>query len=221
MIKNNLFMARNTIVVTWILIIVSFLYFSFKIFHLNMIEVDNFGSRIYSIDIQFTKNINLIIYLILLSLTIITITLFILWFNRAYKNMHQRIKMLTYNKSASIYGWFIPFINLYLPYKIMAEMNNKANLIFVSNNYNLKPHDGEKIIKLWWITGIYNIFFILIYFLIHTYDIIDLSSIAEIIINILIFLILNLYFIMMIRIIRMYEYKERVLRDIYPNGFPY
>ncbi len=62
------------------------------------------------------------IFLIVLIAEIISAVTFIVWFRRAYSNLHQEVRCLSYTKNWAIYCWFIPILNLYRPYQIMKEL---------------------------------------------------------------------------------------------------
>jgi len=53
---------------------------------------------------------------------IISVVLFIMWFRRAYNNLHQVAGDLSYAEGWAAGAWFVPFINLYRPYQIMNEL---------------------------------------------------------------------------------------------------
>ncbi len=54
---------------------------------------------------------------------IMSIIFFLNWFRRAYGNLHRLgIDYLNYKQSMAVWSFFIPFINLYRPYKIMKEI---------------------------------------------------------------------------------------------------
>lgn len=60
---------------------------------------------------------------LLLGFNITLIVTFIQWFRRAYYNAHAlKIPFLTFNEGRAAGGWFIPFANLYQPYKIATEI---------------------------------------------------------------------------------------------------
>jgi heme/copper-type cytochrome/quinol oxidase subunit 2 len=50
-----------------------------------------------------------------------TIT-FLLWFKRAYSNLHKKTTGLSYTAGWAVGSWFVPIINFYRPYKIMKEL---------------------------------------------------------------------------------------------------
>ena len=67
-----------------------------------------------------------IIWLILPVLWIIVFPIssiaFLMWFNRAYSNLHQMAADLSYKKGWAIGCWFVPIMNLVIPLKIMVEL---------------------------------------------------------------------------------------------------
>jgi len=70
---------------------------------------------------------------------------FILWFRRAYYNL-QAIGISTLHTDSWAAGsWFIPILNLYRPYQIMAEIWEQTQ-----NRISNNPHESKVLIGLWW-----------------------------------------------------------------------
>ncbi|HRI61468.1 MAG TPA: DUF4328 domain-containing protein [Saprospiraceae bacterium] len=67
--------------------------------------------------------------LVFLAVLIACAVVFILWFRRAYANLH-RIEagnsILSYTEGWAAGAWFVPFINLVRPYTIMKEIWNET-----------------------------------------------------------------------------------------------
>jgi heme/copper-type cytochrome/quinol oxidase subunit 2 len=64
-----------------------------------------------------------IIAVITIFLILGTIITFIMWFYRAYKNLHALgIQTLNHSAGWAIGAWFVPFLNLGRPYMIMREI---------------------------------------------------------------------------------------------------
>ena len=91
---------------------------------------------------------------------IISAVTFIQWFRRAYFNLHQKIGSLSYTEGWASGGWFIPIMNLFVPYRIMKEL-------YLRTDDLLNENEGESVsysrpdlsmVKIWWtlwiITGI-------------------------------------------------------------------
>lgn len=89
-----------------------------------------------------------------------TIVVFIMWFRRAYANLHRLESpksILSYQEGWAAGAWFVPFINLVRPYTIMKELWNETQ----DNIAGKVQRDGlqsSAIIGWWWAAWlIYNI----------------------------------------------------------------
>ena len=76
---------------------------------------------------------------------IVTIVLYLMWLHRAYKNLQALGQQTDYSPGWAVGYWFIPFINLVMPYKIVNELYEKSN--FQGNN-------SSSIVAIWWLTYI-------------------------------------------------------------------
>lgn len=57
------------------------------------------------------------------TLSILTILFFLIWFWRVYANFHVlHPNKTTFDKYWAIIGWFLPFLNCYIPFVIMREI---------------------------------------------------------------------------------------------------
>lgn len=85
---------------------------------------------------------------------------FIMWFRRAYYNLNQ----LTYNNLEHSDGWaagcwFVPFINLYRPYKMMKEMYVKTDsFLYESDSLEYKKKLNTSYLSVWWTLWIISSF---------------------------------------------------------------
>jgi Domain of unknown function (DUF4328) len=82
-----------------------------------------------------------------LVVNICCIIFFILWFRRAYNNLHltQEVNML-YTEGWAAGAWFVPFINLVRPYQIMNEIWNKTQ----EATKNLLSFKNSSLVGWWW-----------------------------------------------------------------------
>jgi len=80
---------------------------------------------------------------------IIVIVYFIMWFRRAYFNLHSLGFYLRYTEGWAAGAWFVPFMNLYAPFKIMKEIwdNTQMRAQQGSENTVLKP---STLLGVWW-----------------------------------------------------------------------
>jgi hypothetical protein len=72
---------------------------------------------------------------------------FILWFRRAYNNLHstQQVNLL-YTEGWAAGAWFVPFLNLVRPYQIMDEIWNKTQ----EATKNLLSFKNSSLVGWWW-----------------------------------------------------------------------
>lgn len=94
-----------------------------------------------------------IIYLIAYIISGIT---FIMWFRRAYYNLHQKVKNLSSTEGWAAGCWFVPFVNLYRPYQIMKELYEETKKYLVSKDESSQVDLTTKFLGVWWTLWIIN-----------------------------------------------------------------
>jgi hypothetical protein len=91
-----------------------------------------------------------LIGIIQLLLILATIVFFIMWFHRAYKNLHRLgINTLQYTQGWAIGGWFVPFLNLVRPYTIMKEIWKNTQEYVFTKETGIRS-SAPTIIGWWW-----------------------------------------------------------------------
>ncbi len=92
--------------------------------------------------------------------TLFLIVVFLVWFYRAYHNLIAAgTKNLPYSSAGwTIGGFFIPFVNLYMPVKIMSELWHETQ----RKAYGYKNVKNNSIVILWWSTIILSL--VVLYF---------------------------------------------------------
>jgi acyl carrier protein len=93
------------------------------------------------------------LYLIAYIISVIT---FILWFRRAYRNLHQMTDNLSWSEGWAAGGWFVPFVNLYRPYQIMNEMYRKTKEILTKKKLVSSEKLQTDVLGWWWTLWIVN-----------------------------------------------------------------
>lgn len=88
--------------------------------------------------------------IVFLMLYITSAVTFILWFRRAYFNLHQKINHLTHTEGWAAGSWFVPFINLYRPYQIMAELYNETAELLAKRGFKRKVKLDTTFVGIWW-----------------------------------------------------------------------
>jgi hypothetical protein len=94
---------------------------------------------------------------ILYLLTYITSgVLFIMWFRRAYFNLHQKVKNISFDEGWAAGAWFVPFVNLYRPFQIMKELYEETKKTILDNDSSFQIDLTTKYLGLWWTLWIVN-----------------------------------------------------------------
>jgi len=97
-----------------------------------------------------------VIAVIMLALIIATIISFIMWFHRAYKNLHaMNTRILQFTPGWAIGAWFVPILNLGRPFVIMKEIweETQSASLPTEEKHLVSP---TTIIGWWWAFWIMN-----------------------------------------------------------------
>lgn len=84
---------------------------------------------------------------------------FIQWFRRAYYNLHLRAEELSYTEGWAAGSWFVPFINLARPYKIMKELYHETHVLIEKKGLKIPVNFSVNHIGWWWALWIVNNFY--------------------------------------------------------------
>ncbi|MDR0232193.1 MAG: DUF4328 domain-containing protein [Dysgonamonadaceae bacterium] len=87
------------------------------------------------------------IYLIAYLISAVT---FIMWFRRAYFNLHQKVNTLQFSEGWAAGSWFVPIVNLYRPYQIMKEIYVETKRLFTRKGLSEKIDYSTSYLGWWW-----------------------------------------------------------------------
>ncbi|MFK5947426.1 MAG: DUF4328 domain-containing protein [Methylococcales bacterium] len=118
-------------------------------------DVNN-GINISDATIESNESLNTIVSIIQTAIAVLTVIAFLLWFYKAHKNTTTiSANPLKYSPAWSVGGFFIPLINLVLPYKIAKEIwYASSDDAYDNNQLNKKPMVG--FIMIWWLLFIFS-----------------------------------------------------------------
>lgn len=88
--------------------------------------------------------------LILVAINVIGIVYFIMWFRRAYWNLHQLTGGLQYTEGWAAGAWFIPIFNWFGPYQIAKELFTKSEDLLVAEGITERSSNRFKVLGIWW-----------------------------------------------------------------------
>lgn len=91
---------------------------------------------------------------------LVSAVIFIMWFRRAYNNLHEMRSGLTYTEGWAAGAWFVPIMNLYVPYRIMKELYTGTNTLLSQNLETCTTRLKTNYLVWWWalwlITGFFG-----------------------------------------------------------------
>lgn len=88
-----------------------------------------------------------ILYIIVSVISVIT---FLRWFYRAYDNLKIATKNTTYSSGWAIGFWFIPIVNLFMPYLVMKDLYVKTDRKLLHENILYRHRLKTNYIGWWW-----------------------------------------------------------------------
>ncbi len=88
-----------------------------------------------------------IVYLLVYIVSGIT---FILWFRRAYYNLHTQVALLQHGEGWAAGGWFVPIVSWWRPLQIMREMYVETQHLFTQRVSNYSGNISTVLLGWWW-----------------------------------------------------------------------
>jgi hypothetical protein len=145
-LKNNAQRARAVNIIFIILLVINVVSIISNFMQLNLLKsliagsADTEAATANDIRVSALAIGNLVVL-------ICTMIFFILWFRRAYNNLHltQEVNLL-YTEGWAAGAWFVPFLNLVRPYQIMDEIWNKTQ----QATKNLLSFKNSSLVGWWW-----------------------------------------------------------------------
>ncbi|MDR1008388.1 MAG: DUF4328 domain-containing protein [Campylobacteraceae bacterium] len=149
-LKPNDQMAKNAIIFIWIVLILEVVSFISSYLQYDLLQTVANGGYISPEAADANDNREQTIYVIYLIAFIISAITFIVWFRRAYYNLHQKVDSLLYSEGWAAGSWFIPIINLYRPYKIMKELYVKTKELLEKRGFLAQVNYTTSYVGWWW-----------------------------------------------------------------------
>ncbi|MBP5983774.1 MAG: DUF4328 domain-containing protein [Fluviicola sp.] len=149
-LKNNENRAKNAISLLWIIFIMYFVLIFSDILQTLMLNDIKSGITVSMEKVQLNNLRQLIVSYLYLAIFIISAITFILWFRRAYYNLHQKVTYLNYSEGWAAGAWFVPVVFLFYPLQIMKELYYETHELLEKNQIQPKAKNNQLIIGFWW-----------------------------------------------------------------------
>lgn len=200
--------AKNAISMVWAVLALRIVATLFTVIEEGYISKTSYVDYHILIAFYYGMSASGILFFILFIASAIT---FIMWFRRAYFNLHQIGNDLLYGEGWAAGSWFIPVLNLYMPYQIMKDLYTKTNSVLSQNLMTCNKRLPIKYINWWW--GLWIITLVLENISFRSFILDDIYGIASGIDIIVTLLYIPLSFIT-VKIIKDYSEIEEVLAEV-------
>lgn len=108
------------------------------------------GSHNMNVEENYTNGIHILIA-IQLPLGIVCTFLLLSWMYRAYSNLHGlRSPKLRFSKSAAVWSWFLPVVNLFVPPQIMSDIWKRTPRCCNPEFTETENKEEESPVRSWW-----------------------------------------------------------------------
>ena len=149
-LRPNTQRAKNAIILIWVVLALEMVNLVSSYLQYDLLQTVANGG--YVSDAMANANdmrerILGIISAIAYAVSIITI---IMWFRRAYYNLHQKVDNLEHSDGWAAGGWFVPIACLYIPYQIMKEIYVETKELFERKGLSEKVSYTTKYVGWWW-----------------------------------------------------------------------
>ncbi len=149
-LKNNENRAKNAVSLLWIIFIMYFVLIFSDILQSLMLNDIKSGITVSMEKVQLNDLRQLIVSYLYLAIFIISAITFILWFRRAYYNLHQKVTYLNYSEGWAAGAWFVPVVFLFYPLQIMKELYYETHELLEKNQIQPKAKNNQLLIGFWW-----------------------------------------------------------------------
>ncbi len=179
--------------------------------HLLLSEFENSKDAMIFKTLKVSDDLIQSLSILHIVLFIISGIFFIIWLGGVYNNLDAKGIKLRRSKAMTIFGWFIPIINLFYPYQILTDFDSKiTRLVNRKNPAHLEQ--PSNFIGTWWTLWIITEFLgrITDKLPTDTVEQFKTEAIVEIISSALIIILA----VMIIKIMKSFIRKENILRRL-------
>jgi hypothetical protein len=149
-LKSNEQRAKYAILFIWIVLAMAILNFVSSYMQLDLLQTVANGGDVSDEVAEANDSRERAAGIFYTIVSVISAITFILWFRRAYYNLHQKVRPLALSEGWAAGSWFVPIVNLFRPYQIMKEIYVETKKLF--NRHGLSERVGytTRYLDWWW-----------------------------------------------------------------------
>lgn len=148
--------AKTLLVLIWIVLGLEILSLISGVLQYNLIAIVANGGEITNEEALANDLREQIVGILYLIAYVASGIAFIMWFRRAYFNLHQKVRHLSFSEGWAAGCWFVPIVNLFRPYQIMKELYDETKRYILDKDYTVSTNLTTKFLGLWWTLWIIN-----------------------------------------------------------------
>ncbi len=149
-LKPNENRAKNAIFLIWIVLAFDIVSLISSYLQYNLLQTASLGRDLSTEAVNSNDLREQIVGLLYFAAYITSAVTFILWFRRAYYNLHLKVTNLTHSEGWAAGSWFVPIFNLYRPFQIMKEIYQETKIILIDKDALSKYKLTTKYLGVWW-----------------------------------------------------------------------
>jgi hypothetical protein len=149
-LKLNDQRAKSAIILIWIVLAIEIVMLISYYFQYDLLQSARNGVRISFETASRNDTSQRIIAIVYLITYIISGITFIHWFRRAYFNLHVKMNHLSYSEGWAAGSWFVPFVNLFRPYRIMKELYKATDTLLKTTSETYTHRISTGLLGWWW-----------------------------------------------------------------------
>jgi hypothetical protein len=155
-LKPNGNRAKTAITLIWIVMGVEVLALFSGYFQSDLLNKAASGEVISIDEANANDTREMIIGLLYSLVFIVSAVTFIMWFRRAYYNLHQKVTYLSYDDGWAAGSWFVPILNWFRPLQIMNELYQYTPEFLAKSNIVVKEKLQKWAVGVWWTMWVGN-----------------------------------------------------------------
>lgn len=150
--------AKNAVLLIWICLMLEIVNFISSFFQYILLQNAANGEAISIEEANSNDLREQVVAVVFIIAYIISAVTFIMWFRRAYYNLHLRVNRLSHSEGWAAGSWFVPIVSWFRPYHIMQELFEQTILFFKRNDLTDRANFATVSLGLWWGLWIANNF---------------------------------------------------------------